>query len=168
MPPQQCVVCREVERFARRVRHQQVSHEEQMMREPIVRVAIELQEQLRVDARAGVDDTRKVARQVGAGKGARHILGQRLKGGGLTPAQEPPGQSMVPGAIRELLHGAPIRVFHLRREIVLLEELCRSRIQTGVVRVAIDFTPVDLKRIAEPSLRHQARDIPIEHARVFL
>ena len=166
--PQQRVVRGQVERFARGVRGQQVANEQEMMREPVVRVAIQLQEQLRVDARARRDHGGKVPRELRAGEGAGHVFRQGPKRRGLPPAQKPPGEAVMPRTIRELLHGAPVGVFDLHGEIVLIEELSRGRIEAGIVWIAVDFTPVHLKGIGQPFLRHQAGDIAIEHTRIFL
>src|ERR1035438_5659716 len=95
------------------------------------------------------------------------VARQLFKFGIALEAQVVAGQLVVPRLVGEAGNGTAIDLLLLGAQPVLIEENRETLVKPGVVRVAINFTAQHAERGRDLFHFHQARQVTLQHARVF-
>ena len=121
-------------------------NESQIVRKAIQRVKVDLHLQAALECSIR-DHVRHVRFHIAAGKCVHHFPRKRLQFVRHPVAKIEPGQLVTPRSILETLNRAAIHLLNLTGPLVGAKEIRKAVVQTGIVGIPVDFSPVDRKRV---------------------
>src|SRR5437868_81295 len=74
---------------------------------------------------------------------------------------------MVPAVVLELLYRTLVGRLELARDLVLVKEFGHALVESGIIGIPVELAAIKRQRLRRLPHRDQARDVAVEHARIF-